>query len=269
MEISLKKISFTRNDADFECVLDENWIEKDFIDFISDIDHHLNSSDIIKDSNSVKAGITNYKNFRLFIKRYNDRGLLHRIKYRIKIPRPLNALETFSHLIRKNSNISVANHICAIQIQRRLLEKSFSFSIQKAVENTIPVAEIINKCKVSITEQIKLLEMLVSAISSVHSAGVYHGDAKLTNFFFRNNTDDYTCGIWDLDVARIYDEIPLKMRAKDLARISASFLSLISNFCNSENKINPVNFIQKKYYDFLGVKISKNLILDLTRKFAK
>lgn len=269
MEIKFKTILLLRENRIYECFLDETWLNEEFLNFISKVNEQLANAEIIKDSISVKAGFVNYKNTTLFIKRYNDRGFLYRLKYKIKTPRPQNALQTYVHMIKKNPEIPVATHICSVYMKQKFLKNFSSFSIQKAVEDTIPVAEIIERCKLSQSEQIKLLENLASVLACIHAVGVYHGDAKLTNFYFKKNNNDNICGIWDLDVAKIKDNLPKELREKDVARTAASFISLISKSSEQKKDINPIQILLNKYSEISGITIDESAIRNKINKFIK
>jgi tRNA A-37 threonylcarbamoyl transferase component Bud32 len=196
------------------------------MDFVRNIERNLASSEIIKDSRSVEAGICVFRSGRLFVKRYNDRGVIHRIRHMLKVPRAHNAARIFSHLKDEAAEIFIPAHIGVVCRRRPGLGQRFSYLIQEAVDDLVPTLEIVKLASSSDEERRRLTGNLSDTLARMHEAGVIHGDAKMTNFLFKKVSGGYICGMWDFDIARIRAAPPAGLRERDLARVAASLIEI-------------------------------------------
>ncbi len=226
MAIGFEKFEFREDGRLVSCWIDESWAKDDFIGFVRNIERNLASSEIIKDSRSVEAGICVFRSGRLFLKRYNDRGVVHRLRHILRIPRALNALGIFTHLNAKRADVLVPRHVAAVCMRRPGFGQRFSYLIQNAVEDLIPPLEIVKLASSSDVERGTLMSKVSGVLALMHGAGVVHGDAKMTNFLFKKAPGGYICGMWDFDVSRIFRSPPVVQRERDLARAAASLIEI-------------------------------------------
>jgi len=216
------KISIDGRNAN--CWLAESDICVDLPAFIAKIEDHLSSAKILKDSRSVKAGISSFKGRNLFVKRYNDRGLAYRIRYMFKAPRPVNVLRVFSHLKSKAVGFRIPEYFGAVY--GASICGAQSYTIQEAIEDSVSAFDVCRLAFASDGGKENLAWRLCETLSNMHRAGIAHMDPKLSNFIFTGAPDDFSCGMWDFDVSKIRNRISLPERERELARTASSFVDL-------------------------------------------
>jgi hypothetical protein len=240
----------------------------EFIDLFKNIAFHLDSGRVVKDSRSVKAVICGFGKRKLFIKRYNDRGLLHRAKYAIKTPRSLNALRAYLHLAQKMRELFVPIHIAALTPVN--LRSGTSFSVQEAVEDSIPAIELYKRSLQDETKLAVYIERLSRVLALLHGAKIIHGDCKLSNICAKGNFDHYLCGIWDLDVAKIANKIIVRSREKELARLVSSFIEIGECFnIRGKKTAETAGLFSTAYNNYSDAKVSPTKISSIIKAKSK
>ncbi len=235
--------------------------------FVQGIESNLSGAEIVKDSRSVKAGICKFENMLIFVKRYNDRGVAHRIKYTIKKPRALNSIRIFSYLKSQNIGFKIPRHIVAICASG--VKKKVSYLLQESVENLLSTQDICRYALSSESAKVDFIRSLSMTLAQMHEAGVVHGDMKLSNFFFSGKLDDYRCGVWDFDVARISRKMFLRTREKELARTVASFLEITGKISNGISKDEILDLFSENYEKFSGMKPRLKKMIKFVNAFTK
>lgn len=154
----------------------------------------LARASVVKDSRSTRAGTVDG----LFIKRYNRRGFFHTLKRLFQTPRPYRCKKT-------------AEHLAAAGIPTpEVLFTNREFLVTEALDVRFG------------NQQIPPVGLLAATLRRIHSAGVYHGDASMRNFYFTGTGG--ILGVIDLDGAKIYRKIPPKAVSKDIARAISSYM---------------------------------------------
>ncbi len=68
----------------------------------------------------------------------------------------------------------------------------------------------------------KIIPSLAEAIKKMHAAGIYHGDLNIKNILVRNEGKRIKVYLLDFDCSRIRENISLRARIKNLARLNRS-----------------------------------------------
>jgi len=191
------------------------------------------------------------------------------LKYIFRDTRAFNAIKIYVHLKSSDCKIKLPQHYCAIKSKKYFLGKTFSFLIQEFIESRISLEELISKCRLSEHEYNKFINRTVSAISTMHKANTFHGDAKLTNFYFQKDNNDYSCGLWDLDVAKIRINLPERYRERDLARLIASFSELLNKGIEIESDESIINTFIREYSKQTNIELNKQKLKEKVSEFKK
>lgn len=218
---------------------------------------------IFKNSKNTYACVKKIDNRNVFFKKvhHNNRPFLHLLRYNFVPSRGYNNA-VISDLLRASDIATPKIYVCGEYRKRKLLQSSYILA--GAVDGKNLVEVIPNICR---DEALTLafLSCWGHFIFRLHTVGVFHSDAKLSNFYIANNNLDLTSpetwngkqdilGVWDLDSARFFrGGVPQKYRIKDAARAISSFLikteqfnpdavtqnpnaePLIDQFCNHAN----------------------------------
>ncbi len=209
-------------------------------------------TNIYKDSRSAKIGSLEYKGNRYIFKRYNRRGFLHSLKYRFRTSRALSHWEKSIKFIYRN--LPTPEILAAIEERKRgFLHISYVLSAmvgegESGFRNHMDYLE---------RNSPEALRHLVLMVWEMHQRGIYHGDAKLSNFIRDPGVHKYGYYVIDLDGSRFKRSVNAFERLCDLADLASSieFFGIIDN---------PSGIIFN-YYFSLGGESPK--YLSLKRKF--
>lgn len=194
-----------------------------FEDLIHDLDSILDHSIITKNDVYVKAGVFELSGSKYFIKRYSSRSIFYKIGYLFKQTRAEHAW--FASLLLDNHSIANPKSylVCS---KRKVGFIKTSYLITEAVNDIFSLnyfKETFGNSDKSETFYAKIIKQL----ALVHNTGIFHSDAKLWNFYaYKDILGQEKIGIWDLDGAVIYEELPANKRALDLSRTIASIIEL-------------------------------------------
>ena len=240
----------------------------DFGKIINDVDSILESSKITKDEIYVKAGVFEYSGKSFFIKKYSARNIFYRIGYFFKQTRAEHSWNA-SLLLENNF---VANPKSYLVYTRKMFGfLRTSFLITEAVRDVFSRNYFRDKFLAEDVYE-KFYAKIIKQLAIVHNAGIFHGDAKLWNFYsYKNEVGESAIGIWDLDGAIVYKEIPLRKRILDLARAIASIVELnreIGIDLYTSEFIDRIISFYDKYACCLvdGVKLEKSIGKFLAKK---
>lgn len=194
-----------------------------FEGMLQDLDSILNSSKITKNEVYVRAGVFNLSGKEYFIKRYSSRNIFYQIGYLFKKNRAEHAWFA-SLLLEKNS---ISNPKSYVVYSRRFFGFiKTSYLITEAV-NDVFSSDYFKTIFSNLEQSEIFYEKIIKQIALVHNVGIFHSDAKLWNFYiYKDVLSHDRIGIWDLDGAVIYRELPLKKRILDLSRTIASIIEL-------------------------------------------
>lgn len=195
----------------------------DFEDLLQNLDAIFNSSRITKNDVYVKAGLFELSGSKYFIKRYSPRNFFYKIGYLFKHTRAEHAW--FASLLL--DEYSIANPKSYLVCSKR----KFGF-IRTSYLITEAVSDIFSQSYFKETfgnpdKRETFYAKVINHLALVHNTGIFHSDTKLWNFYsFKDTLGQEKIGIWDLDGAVIYEELPASKRILDLSRTIASIIEL-------------------------------------------
>lgn len=189
---------------------------------------------IFKDSRTAYACISSFGGRRLFFKQmhHRNRPAYHLFRY-ILFPSRGYVNAVISEVLRRSGIPTPEVFVCGERLENMLLHTSYLISDAVNAENlSIAIPYVCRDiCVVK-----AFLMRWGSLIKKMHSAGVYHSDAKTSNFYIVSDNRDLSdasvwtevpdlIGVWDLDGAKFYrDGVPVKLKIRDAARAFSSFL---------------------------------------------
>ncbi len=189
-------------------------------------DDLLKRSDLLfKNSIRTTAGRIFIANRPFFLKRYNNRGLIHTAKSLFRPSRPERVFHITKHMHQ--------NHITTPAPAAILQRRMFGFlTISYLVTDYIHgrrLKYVMDERKSERTWIRNIIKEMASLTAAIHGCGVVHGDMKANNFVVEEPFD--LCRIWvvDLDGARLKTEISDADRIKDMGRLLASFIHDLSH----------------------------------------
>ncbi len=201
-----------------------------------------------KDSRSAKISIIEYQKKRYIFKRYNRRGLLHTLKYTLRKSRALTHWEKSIKFAARS--LPTPEILAALEERKSgILKRSYILSelVGKGAENFEAHLQYL---EINSPESLKHITLL---LWEMHQRGIYHGDAKVSNFIYDPSVSKYRYFIIDLDGSRFKRSVNTLERLSDLVDLASSieFLNLVKN---------PSEIIFN-YYFSLGKIAHKNLRL--------
>ncbi len=187
------------------------------------LDRLIGSGKKLKDSKSTTAAICELPGCgTVFVKRTNNKGLRFSLRYLFRPARAFRAARAADRLFHAGIETPAVLAVGERRFCRLLLG-----------------GYLVNERKQDVTEAYHVLlnspdpESCVSEIMDkagrllalIHLQHVIHRDFKLANIYFRK---DGSCGVWDLDGARIYpSSVPQSLMMVDLSRLVASVFSVL------------------------------------------
>lgn len=194
-----------------------------FEEMLQDLDSILESSRITKKEVYVKAGVFELAGSKYFIKRYSPRGLFYKIGYLFKQTRAEHAWFA-SLLLDKHSIANPKSYF--VYSKRKFGFIGASYLITEAVNDIFSPTYF--KAIFADSEKSGIFyAKIIKHLALIHNIGIFHSDAKLWNFYaYKDILGQEKIGIWDLDGALIYKELPESKRVLDLSRIIASIIEL-------------------------------------------
>jgi hypothetical protein len=221
------------------------------------IDLLLADSSIVKDDGLTKAGIADFNNNKIFIKKYSDKRWGYKFRYLFRKSRPLRTLLA-SCILEQNSILTAKTF--AVFINKTFGFFDSAYVISEPIKNIASksfFSNILNKKD----ETEVFFDKLIDLLSEIHTAGIGHKDCKLSNFFFiATDKLDYNIGIWDLDGAVYCAKLPMHLRIKDLGRLIAAVIEL---YILNDYKINKSSILIElvdRYNKVADFEIDRHLI---------
>jgi len=192
---------------------------------LADPDAALAHAELRKDSRSTRAGVlTLADGGAMFIKRYNNRGLRHALRYLFRRAKPFRAWA--AAWVCEQHGVPTPRP-CAVVAERRAGLLHRAWLVTEAVTEAVPTLRYAEQ----LLHQPRLREDFVNQscrlLAAMHAAGVRHGDPKLSNIYACRTTAGFRYGVWDLDGA-VLEQAPLpdSARLADLARTAASLVDI-------------------------------------------
>jgi hypothetical protein len=236
----------------------------DFRSIISTIEDVFSRVSLINSFVFVKAGVMTLPDGRkLFIKKYEKRDFFYRLEFIVRKARA----EKFWHaslILEKNNIFHPRVYVALVKRKRGLFESAYI--ITEWVQNTFSPDTSSDLFK-DASKSEYFCSDVVELLCKVHNAGIFHSDTKLYNFFMVSNSGGKEkLGIWDLDGAICYDELPERKRYKDMGRLTASFIEFyIKNGVNID-KNDFVDKILYLYKDGTGINLNHDILGKISNK---
>ena len=158
----------------------------------------------------------------MFAKRTNNKGLKFTLRYLFRPARAFRAARAADRLFRAGIETPAVLAVGERRFCRILLGGYLVNELKRDVTEAYHVLLNAKDPKACVSE---IMEKAGRLLASIHLQHVIHRDFKLANVYFRK---DGTCGVWDLDGARIYpSSVPQSLMMVDLSRLTASVLSVL------------------------------------------
>lgn len=189
-------------------------------------DSFLNNVEILKDSRTTKAGIVEFADGKeVFIKRFNNKGLIYSLKYIFREARPFRVWRAAWAL--EKAGIPTPRPMAAIAKYRAGFPTQ-AYLIRNIVPDVVPTLDFFAKMNKNNELRKLYLKSIATLFAKMHNAGIYHGDAKCSNIYVEDcGKDRYAYGVWDLLSCRVGKKpIPEALRKKEISRIAHSFTEI-------------------------------------------
>ncbi len=236
----------------------------DFRSLISSIEDVFPRVSLINNFIFVKAGgLTLPDGRKLFIKKYEKRDFFYRLEFVVRKTRA----EKFWHasLVLEKNNIFHPK-ICAVLVKKKMGLFDGAYIITEWVHNTFSPDTSPDLFK-DASKRESFCSDVIGLLCKIHNAGIFHGDTKLYNFFMVPNPDgEEKLGIWDLDGAICYDELPERKRYRDLGRLTASFIEF---YIKNEVNMDKNEFADKILYLYkcgTGITLNHDILNKISNK---
>ncbi len=177
-----------------------------------------------KDSRSAKISLIECENEKYIFKKYNRRGVIHTLKYFFRTSRALSHWK--KSIFFRLRGLPTPEILASLEERKHgLLRRSFILSKMEG-EGANSFATHQEYLKRNFPESLKHLALLVW---EMHQRGIYHGDAKLSNFIPAPEVRKYRYYVIDLDGTKFKKSVNRYERMKDLADLASSieFLGIV------------------------------------------
>ncbi len=174
---------------------------------------------VMKDGNTVKAAIAELGDgTRLFVKRYNRKGLLHTLK---NVPRTSRAKRVFELLYGAELRGLQTPRPVALIEERRLRVLRRSYVITEFIEDAVQLAHFPGGAFSGLDKERRerLMAAVGRVIGTMHARGFYHGDLKWNNILVKASGDGGpVVYIIDFDGSRLKAVLDTSECLRDLER---------------------------------------------------
>jgi tRNA A-37 threonylcarbamoyl transferase component Bud32 len=173
----------------------------------------------LKKSKRARVAIIEVNGIKYFLKRYNVKNILHKFR---RICSPSLAWKIWrNNKLFSEKGLTTSSLVAAIDFGKGISYKG-SFALYAYIDGADKSIECIKTCYIDILGRGKFLSVLAQLIWEMHSRGIYHGDAKITNFIWVENKGDTKISIIDLDSVRFEKKISEGQRVSDLKNMASS-----------------------------------------------
>lgn len=175
----------------------------------------LNEGVLLKNGRTVRAARIEIDGRHYFLKRYNCKGHVYRIRNTLRRSRAVRTwLSTWNLTVR---GVPVPKAlICLIERRLGMLERSYI------------LYEHVEGCRLcDIWPRLdefgrkRCLAKLAVMLGTMHRFGGYHGDLKWPNILVEEGQGRFHITLTDLDGSRIYRDLPAHLAEKDITRFLA------------------------------------------------
>ena len=220
---------------------DARIFKTDCIEELLNIDEGLNILKMTKNTQETKACLFRGGERVFFLKKidFRQKKLETRFRYMFQPSRSYWAAYVAMRIAREGF---LTPEVYAVGERRSCLLVSETFIVTEALMDAKGGHEEQRELGLNLG----LLYEAGSFLYKFHSAGFFHGDMQLSNFYVQ----DKNIGIWDLDSVELFDHgvVPDNKKKKDLGRLFSSFVQLI-DYLNRDVNI-ELNIVS--YADALG-----------------
>lgn len=187
------------------------------------LDSLIDTGNKCKDSRSTTASICDLPGYgTVFVKRTNNKGLRFTLRYLFRPARAFRAARAADRLHRAGIETPA---VLAVGEHRRCRVLLGGYLINERKQNVTEAYHVLLNAENPGRCVAEIMEKAGRLLASIHLQHVIHRDFKLANIYF---SGDGSCGVWDLDGARIYpSSVPQSLMMVDLARLVASALSVL------------------------------------------
>lgn len=195
-------------------------IQDALIKSLPEIDAIIASGRITKKDPGTLASIVELSGHTVFMKRVNHRTKKpHHLLPSRGYTNEVAALRLAQHDIPTPRIFGAAE-----RHEKGILVHSFIFA--EPIAGALEVADFLSQNLGAPSQMHSLLHRLGAFTKKIHDAGLYHGDLKLNNLYFKEDE----LGVWDLDGIRLFKDRPSrKYIERDLGRAISSFAQSIDN----------------------------------------
>jgi serine/threonine protein kinase len=182
-------------------------------DFLSDPEQLMQQGLTLKNGRTVKAVKVKIKGRFYFLKRYNCKGWVYRIKNAFRRSRAKRTWYVNWGLRVRDLPVPKPL-ICLEERHFRLLGRSYILS--EYFDGAKPLSLVWKA--LDDRRKKRLITRLAMILGRMHRMGVYHGDLKWNNVLIREHADEVEIVICDLDSARIFRRLDDQKAFADLRR---------------------------------------------------
>ena len=196
----------------FHCV-NRIEVEKALEALLPDPDNVLNNGVMLKDGRTVRAAKVRINGQYYFLKRYNCKGTIYRIRNGFRRSRAARTwFSTWSLAVR---GVPVPQAlICLVERRLGLLERSYILYSYVDACRLCDIWPLMNDLSKK-----RCLSKLAIVLGGMHRSGGYHGDLKWPNILIKDIQGKYSIVLSDLDGSRIYSGVPPRKVFKDIGRL--------------------------------------------------
>ncbi|OGV59825.1 MAG: hypothetical protein A2X45_14105 [Lentisphaerae bacterium GWF2_50_93] len=238
-------------------------------DCIENPEVHLSASAVLKDSRSTKAGIARLPDGRqVFIKRYNNKGLRYTLRYMFLNAKAFRTWQAAWFF--EMNNIPTPRPIAASASRAAGILIS-AYLVTESVPDLIPTLDFCRTMFGSRKVQEVFSDSVCSLLSRMHDAGIYHGDAKLSNIYVSSGAKgSYSFGMWDLDGVDIRSKpICENLRASEIARTASSYIEIGNRLGEKSDVEKTVRMFVNSYSSVSSTAPDHGAILRKTGKYLR
>jgi tRNA A-37 threonylcarbamoyl transferase component Bud32 len=172
---------------------------------------------VLKDGRTIKAGVVELKGGgRIFLKRYNRKGLFHTFKNIFRASRAQRVWEKSYGLELRGFNVP---RPIAYMEERRFRILKRSYVISEFLSGAVNLNEFIGQQVMSDDERAEVISALGREIGRMHRFGWFHGDLKWNNILV-NETSGRERAFYflDIDGSKIKRDLNLNDVSRDIGR---------------------------------------------------
>ena len=242
---------------------------KEIRDCIGNPEDHLSGSNVLKDSRSTKAGIASLSDgTRVFIKRYNNKGLRYTLRYMFRNAKPFRTWQAAWYF--EMNNIPTPKPLAASASRAAGILVS-AYLVTESIPDLVPTLDFCRTMFANRKMQVVFSDSVCSLLSKMHDAGIYHGDAKLSNIYVSSRSKGaYSFGLWDLDGVDIRSKpICENLRASEIARTVSSYIEIGNRFGEKADIEKTAQMFMSSYSSVSGTSPDPAAILRKTEKYLR